>query len=35
MGLYKRLGFQTIGVRKAYYPADQGHEDAIVMRLDL
>lgn len=35
VGLYKRLGFETIGVRKGYYPADQGHEDAIVMRLEL
>lgn len=35
LGLYRRLGFDTIGVRKGYYPADQGHEDAIVMKLDL
>ena len=35
LGLYQRLGFETVGLRKGYYPADQGHEDAIVMRLDL
>lgn len=35
LGLYQRLGFETVGRRKGYYPADQGHEDALVMRLDL
>jgi [ribosomal protein S18]-alanine N-acetyltransferase len=35
VGLYQRLGFETIGVRRGYYPADQGQEDALVMRLDL
>nr|HNH90617.1 ribosomal protein S18-alanine N-acetyltransferase [Thiobacillaceae bacterium] len=35
LGLYQRLGFETVGLRKGYYPADQGHEDAIVMRLNL
>lgn len=35
VGLYQRLGFETIGLRRGYYPADQGHEDALVMRLDL
>lgn len=35
LGLYQRLGFETIGLRRGYYPADQGHEDAVVMRLDL
>lgn len=35
LGLYQRLGFGAIGTRRGYYPADQGHEDAIVMRLDL
>lgn len=34
--LYQRLGYQRIGLRKAYYPADNGgREDAIVMRLVL
>jgi ribosomal-protein-alanine N-acetyltransferase len=35
LGLYLRQGFETVGRRKGYYPADQGHEDALVMRLDL
>jgi [ribosomal protein S18]-alanine N-acetyltransferase len=30
--IYERLGFSPIGVRRAYYPAVQGREDAIVMR---
>lgn len=33
--LYERAGFQPIGRRKAYYPAPEGREDAIVMRLAL
>jgi len=35
LGLYQRLGFASVGLRKGYYPADQGQEDAVVMRLDL
>lgn len=31
--LYTRLGYEQVGVRKHYYPAEQGREDAIVMRL--
>jgi ribosomal-protein-alanine N-acetyltransferase len=32
--VYEEFGFSGIGVRKAYYPAaDNGREDAIVMRL--
>lgn len=31
--LYERAGFQRIGLRRGYYPAENGHrEDAIVMR---
>ena len=30
--LYAREGFESIGVRKNYYPAPQGREDALVMR---
>lgn len=33
--LYERYGFKTIGVRRGYYPAEGGREDADVMRLDL
>jgi ribosomal-protein-alanine N-acetyltransferase len=33
--LYRRCGFVEVGLRKAYYPAVDGREDAIVMRLSL
>lgn len=33
--LYDKWGFQRIGLRKGYYPAPQGREDAIVMRREL
>jgi [ribosomal protein S18]-alanine N-acetyltransferase len=33
--LYTALGFKTIGVRRNYYPALAGREDAIVMELKL
>ena len=33
--LYARLGFVEVGRRKGYYPAPEGREDAIVMRLAL
>ncbi|MBV1904802.1 MAG: ribosomal protein S18-alanine N-acetyltransferase [Pseudomonadales bacterium] len=33
--LYDSLGFNEIGVRKDYYPAHIGHEDALVMALQL
>ncbi len=29
--LYQNMGYNEVGVRKNYYPADQGREDAIVM----
>ena len=28
--LYESLGFQEIGLRKDYYPAENGREDALV-----
>ncbi len=34
-GLYQQQGFVAVGVRKRYYPAPEGREDAVVMRLDL
>jgi [ribosomal protein S18]-alanine N-acetyltransferase len=34
-GFYDRHGFLTIGVRRGYYAAEQGREDAIVMAKDL
>ena len=33
--LYSTLGFNEIGVRRNYYPADSGHEDARVLVLNL
>lgn len=35
INLYQRLGFQQIAIRKGYYPAMCGREDALVMRLEL
>lgn len=35
VNLYRSLGFNEIGVRRNYYPAQSGHEDAQVMALDL
>ena len=32
--LYQSLGFSEIGIRKDYYPAENGREDALVMGLD-
>jgi ribosomal-protein-alanine N-acetyltransferase len=34
-GLYRRLGFETIGRRRGYYPAGAAREDAVVMALTL
>ena len=33
--IYERNGFRRVGVRKGYYPAHGGREDAIVMSLRL
>jgi [ribosomal protein S18]-alanine N-acetyltransferase len=33
--LYMRAGFLEVGVRRDYYPAPNGREDAIVMELSL
>jgi ribosomal-protein-alanine N-acetyltransferase len=33
--MYERYGFEKIGVRRGYYPAQTGREDAIVMRVAL
>ncbi len=29
--MYRHFGFQQIGVRRGYYPASQGREDALVL----
>lgn len=33
--LYRKIGFREIGIRKAYYPAKDGREDAIMFELEL
>ncbi|HET9121904.1 MAG TPA: ribosomal protein S18-alanine N-acetyltransferase [Acidiferrobacteraceae bacterium] len=33
--LYTALGFNEVGVRRNYYPAARGREDALVLALDL
>jgi ribosomal-protein-alanine N-acetyltransferase len=33
--LYEGVGFQRLGVRKGYYPARQGREDALVLGFDI
>lgn len=33
--LYRKIGFHEIGLRKNYYPAKNGREDAIMFELDL
>lgn len=35
IGLYRAAGFSEIGVRRGYYPAEHGREDAIVMEYRL
>ncbi len=34
IALYESVGFNEIGLRKGYYPAAMGHEDALVLALD-
>jgi ribosomal-protein-alanine N-acetyltransferase len=33
--LYDKIGFDYVAVRKNYYPAISGREDAVIMRLTL
>ncbi|MCK9194262.1 MAG: ribosomal protein S18-alanine N-acetyltransferase [Nevskia sp.] len=33
--LYESMGFQRLGVRKNYYPAQDGREDALVLGYDI
>lgn len=33
--LYRKAGFSEIGLRRGYYPAENGREDAIVMEYKL
>lgn len=33
--LYHQRGFNELGIRSNYYPAEQGREDALILALDL
>ena len=33
--LYHNRGFNELGIRKRYYPAEKGREDALILALDL
>ena len=35
IGLYQNYGFNEIGLRKGYYPAQRGREDALVFAMTL
>ena len=35
LSLYRNYGFQQIGVRRGYYPAETGREDALVLSREL
>lgn len=35
IGLYRKAGFADIGLRREYYPAQNGREDAILMGREL
>lgn len=35
LNLYRDMGFSQIGRRKAYYPAKDGREDALILARDL
>ncbi|MFA5985224.1 MAG: ribosomal protein S18-alanine N-acetyltransferase [Methylococcaceae bacterium] len=35
LALYEKIGFNEIGIRKGYYPAEHGREDAIMLALEL
>jgi len=35
ISLYEKMGFNEIGVRRNYYPAEEGREDALLLALSL
>jgi ribosomal-protein-alanine N-acetyltransferase len=35
IALYQSVGFVQVGLRKGYYQAEGGREDALVLKLDL
>ncbi|MGR9013668.1 MAG: ribosomal protein S18-alanine N-acetyltransferase [Gammaproteobacteria bacterium] len=35
IALYEKMGFNEIGVRKGYYPAENGREDALMLAMQI
>lgn len=35
LALYRKRGFNEVGLRKAYYPSEKGREDALILAIDL
>lgn len=35
LSLYESMGFNQVGLRRNYYPADNGREDAVIMAIEL
>lgn len=35
IALYENIGFNEIGIRKDYYPAENGREDALMLAMEL
>jgi ribosomal-protein-alanine N-acetyltransferase len=35
IALYEKLGFNELGLRKNYYPAEDGREDALMLGMEL
>lgn len=35
LALYSAVGFNEVGIRRAYYPDTEGREDALILALDL
>lgn len=35
LSLYRKRGFNEVGLRKAYYPSEKGREDALILAIDL
>lgn len=35
IALYEKMGFNQIGIRKGYYPGEEGREDALMLALEL
>ena len=35
LALYRKAGFNEVGVRRGYYPAANGREDALILALHL